>query len=238
MAGITGYIHRWTGHLLSMVYPHICEVCGGSLAEGEDMLCLDCDYSMPRCNIHNQPFNIIHQRLASHIPLERAAGYFHYYRANRYTRLIHAAKYQGRPRIARILARNFAREILPDGFFQGIDMIIPVPLHRSRLLRRGYNQSLFIARGINDITAIPIAGNLVATLPHSTQTRSNAYSRWLNSRHIYSCTDASDLHGRHILIVDDVITTGATLLACCEAIHKAAPTAKISILTLAVATLG
>lgn len=230
-------IRRWCADLLSMIYPNVCEVCGTALAQGEDVMCLDCAYHLPRCNMHLQPFNHIHQRLASHAHIERAAGYFHYYRGNRYTRLIHAAKYNHRPMVARTLARNFANEITSDGFFRDIDLIIPVPLHRSKELRRGYNQSLYIARGISDVTGIAIGDNLTATRDHTTQTKSNAYARWLNSRHIYTCVRPDELHCRHILIVDDVITTGATLLACCETIHAASPTAKISVITLAVATL-
>ncbi len=222
---------------MSVIFPRLCEVCGNSLAHGEEIMCLQCRLDLPRCDIHTLPFNVIHERLLGHVPIERAAGYFFYYRDSPYANLIHSAKYNGRPHIARILARDFANEIATSGFFDGIDMVIPVPLHRSKLRKRGYNQSFHIAKGISAVTGISIADNLVATRSHSTQTTRGAYARWLNSRDIYAVERAAELDNRHILVVDDVLTTGATLLACCEAIHKVAPTATVSVLTLAVAQL-
>lgn len=234
---IIGAIKQWGADFTSVIYPKLCEVCGTSLAHGETMMCTECRMRLPRCNIHTQPFNHIHQRLAGHAPIERAAGYFYYYRENEYTNLIHSAKYNGRPWIAEQLARDFATEIMPDGFFDDIDLILPVPLHASKLRKRGYNQSRHIAIGLHEVTSITIGDNLIATREHSTQTRRGAFERWLNSRNIYDVVQAETLADKHLLIVDDVLTTGATLLACCEAVHAKAPTARISVLTLAVAHL-
>lgn len=222
---------------VDLIWPDVCEVCGCTLVRGEKVLCLACRLKLPRTMLHTGTFNPIHQHLAGKVPIERAGGYFYYYRTSPFTRLIYAAKYHGRPNVARYLAAEYAREILPDGFFTDIDIVVPVPLHRFRLWKRGYNQSRHIALGIADVTGISIGNHLVATRSHSTQTRKGAYHRWLNSRGIYTVQHAQDLHNKHILIVDDVLTTGSTLLACCEAIHTAAPTARISVLTLAVSRL-
>ncbi len=223
--------------VVNLIWPDVCEVCGCTLVKGEKVICLGCRLKLPRTNLHTQEFSLIHHRLAGRVPIERAAGYFYYYRSDSFTRLIHAAKYNGRPNVARYLAREYAGEIKNDGFFSGIDLILPVPLHRFKLWKRGYNQTEYLARGLKDATGIAIGSNLVATRGHSTQTRKGSYMRWLNTRNIYDVVHPGELEGKHILVVDDVITTGATLLACCEAIHRSAPTATISVLTLAVSHL-
>lgn len=223
--------------VVNLIWPDVCEVCGCTLVKGEKVICLGCRLRLPRTNLHTQEFGLIHHRLAGRVPIERAAGYFYYYRSDSFTRLIHAAKYNGRPNVARYLAREYAVEIKDDGFFSGIDLILPVPLHRFKLWKRGYNQTEYLARGLKDATGIAIGSNLVATRGHSTQTRKGSYMRWLNTRNIYDVVRPDELEGKHILVVDDVITTGATLQACCEAIHRSAPTATISVLTLAVSHL-
>lgn len=228
---------RLLNGVVNLIWPDVCEVCGCSLVRGEKVICLGCRLNLPRTNLHNQDFGPIHHRLAGRVPIERAAGYFYYYRSDPFTRLIHAAKYNGRPDVARYLAKEYAMEIKPDGFFSGIDLILPVPLHRFKHWKRGYNQSEYLARGLEDATGIAVGHNLVATRGHSTQTRKGAYLRWLNTRNIYDVKLPQELDGKHILVVDDVLTTGATLLACCEVLHRKVPTATISVLTLAVSHL-
>lgn len=222
----------WAEDFLGLLFPNVCEVCGRTLVHGERLLCLHCIADMPRTGIHGDGFTDIHKRLAGRTPIHRAAAYFHYYRDNPYARMIQAAKYNSRPRLARELARMFASEIAGSGFFDGIDMILPVPLHSFKELRRGYNQSREIARGLRDITGIAIGDNLEARRGHSTQTRRNAYERWINTEDIYCVAAPHELDGKHLLLVDDVITTGATMLRCAEAIHAAAPGAVISVAAL------
>lgn len=234
---MAGGLKSWLSDLLGVIYPDVCEVCGVSLARGEETMCLHCLMNLPRTGIHGDGFNIIHQRLAGKAPVERAGGYFYYYRESDYAKLIHKAKYGNRPVIAERLASRYAREIAGDGFFDGIDCIVPVPLHRGKQIKRGYNQSEYVARGISRVTGIPVADNLVAVRAHSTQTRKNSYERWINARDIYAVKNPDELDGRHLLVVDDVITTGATMLACCEAIHNAQPGARISVLSLCVTRL-
>ena len=220
--------------LIGLVYPRLCEVCGTALIDGEETLCLQCLCSMPTCDIDDFDSNLIHIRLAGHAPIERAVSGFYYIRDNRFTRLIQAAKYEGRPRIAAWLARRMAAELIGKGFFDGIDTIVPVPLHFSKKWRRGYNQSDYIADAISGVTLIPVSHALICRRRHATQTRRNAFDRWQNARNIYSVAKPAELTDRHILLVDDVITTGATLLSCCETIHQAAPSARISVLSLAI----
>jgi ComF family protein len=223
--------------LINLIYPNVCEICGCTLVNGEETLCLNCLYQMPRTNAHLDDFNMIHKRLSSTTPIEHAAGYFYYFRESPYAGLIHSAKYRNRPEIARRLARRFAHELKRDSFFGDIDMLLPVPLHLFKQWSRGYNQSHQIALGINDITGIEIGSHLYARRHHATQTRRGAFDRWINAQYVYSVRNPGQLHNRHVLIVDDVITTGATLLACCNAVHSAQPTCKISVLSLGVTHL-
>jgi len=231
-SGIIAKARQWADDALGMIWPRQCPVCGEALTHGERLLCLQCSLEMPRTGLHRENFSIIHRRLAGKTPIERGAALFYYYSGNPYTRLIHEAKYNDHPWIARTLAADYARELMADGFFNGIDLIVPVPLHPLKRLRRGYNQTEYIAEGLSKVTGLPVAHCLRMSRPHGTQTRLGAYARWLNSRATYQATHAEKLQGCHVLVVDDVLTTGATLLSCCRAIHDAAPTATLSVLTL------
>lgn len=225
-------IRRFLTALGETLFPACCEICGSALVDGERLMCLHCRSGVPKAMIHRDPFNTIHQRIASPgVPIERAAAYMFYYRENPYSDLIRKAKYNSRPSIARTLGADFARELEKDSFFDGIEMMIPVPLHRWKMTRRGYNQSEEICKGISEVTSIPIGDNL-STRRHATQTRKNAYERTVNTRGIMSVNNPRELDGKHILIVDDVVTTGATLLSCAGAVINATTGTKVSVLTL------
>lgn len=230
-------IKQWFHDLSRLFFPNLCEVCDTPLAHGEETMCLKCRYNLPLCNITNTSYNFIHQRLMRHVPINLATAYFFYHRNSSYTNLILSAKYRGRPKIVQLLAEEFAKKIIPTGFFNGIDIIIPVPMHRTKKAQRGYNQTDYIARGLSNVSGIRIGDNIVATKNNSTQTRKGAYNRWLNAQNRYSIKNPEQLSSLHILLIDDVITTGATLMACAEALHKASPSTTISILTLAATEL-
>lgn len=215
------------------VFPAVCECCGASLVNGETMLCIDCLYGMPRTNYHRDSFSELHKRLAAPgLPIERAAAMMHYIKESPYTKLIQRAKYNDRPSIAAWLAEMFARELSAEHFFDGIDLLLPIPLHWRKQMRRGFNQSEVIALNISKVTSIKTGDNLKA-LPHSTQTRKNAVERAANVAGTIQTVHPEELAGLHVLLIDDVITTGATLLAAAKAIHASSPTTRISVLTLA-----
>ena len=142
--------------------------------------------------------------------------FFLSYRESPYVDIIHRAKYGGRPELIEKMARRYARELADTGFFDGIDAIAPVPLHRLKQWRRGYNQSRYIAAGICSIVPLPVVDNLEASRGHASQTSSGVFARWLNAGNVYDVRRPRELDGLHLLVVDDVITTGATLLACCN----------------------
>ncbi|MDE6490932.1 MAG: ComF family protein [Muribaculaceae bacterium] len=229
---------RWIKEIAAVIYPDLCHVCNRSLVDGESALCLECLASMPRTGLqHHAEFNDIHRRVAGHAPIDRAAAYFHYDRDSGYSRLIHHAKYGSHPGLARKLGARCADEFNRDHFFDGIDIIEPVPLHWWKQLRRGYNQSHEIALGISSVTGIPVASHLSAR-HHSSQTRLTAASRRSNATGTYSASDCSAIDGLHILIVDDIITTGSTMNSCAAALHDMAPRSTISLLAMGLARLS
>lgn len=238
---LTEAVAAWASGLLSVVMPGICEVCGRRLTDGERHVCLPCLTGLPRTGLHLcADNNEIHRRVSdNHVLVDRAASMFHYYRGVDYTSLILSAKYHSRPSILSYLGAVYASEIAPSGFFDDIDRIVPVPLHWSRLMSRGYNQTEYLARGIGRATGLPVAPKLLR-LPsrHASQTRRSAAARAANVAGTFRAgRDAARLagHGCHLLVVDDVITTGATIRDCLRALSEAIPDVRLSVLSLGLA---
>lgn len=230
---------RWAEAIAALLFPPACEICGGVLTDGERHLCLECLTALPRTDYHLIPKNNdIHHHLSdNHVLVDRAASMFFYSRGEASTTPILSAKYRNRPSILAYLGQVYANEIKGSGFFDGIDSIIPVPSHWTRLLKRGYNQTDYLARGLSAATGIPVDRRLIKlTTPHATQTRRNARQRAANVENTYALTR----HGRssrpaHFLVVDDIITTGATLHDCLRAITEGLPGSRLSVISLGLA---
>jgi ComF family protein len=219
---------------LNFVYPRQCEVCGRLLAEGEVVMCTDCIFFMPRTGFHRDPENRLASMFWGRVRIERAAAFFYYTKGSDYTRLLHRLKYGGRKEIGTELGRMYASE-LKDSEYAVADILIPVPLHRSRQRQRGYNQSALIAGGLSDVLGIPSqTGNLVRDSRTSTQTRRGRFERFLNMEGRFRVVNAQAIAGKHILLVDDVITTGATIEACAQALLDAG-CGEISVVSLGAA---
>ncbi|MCM1029493.1 MAG: hypothetical protein NC342_07540 [Pseudoflavonifractor sp.] len=235
---LTRLAHAVAGWIL----PPACEVCGCALTDTERFLCLGCLAALPRTRYHLMADeNDIHHRLSdNHILVERAASMFHYYRGSAESNLILSAKYRRRPSVLTVLGQAYAAEIAPSGFFAGIDAIVPVPVHWTRRMARGYNQTDYLARGLSLESGVTVAHDILS-LPHrhSTQTRRSAMSRAANVKGAYRArAEARSLRGRpdpHLLVVDDIITTGATMRDCLRALHEAIPRAKLSVLSIGLA---
>ena len=224
-------------NMADTVLPRHCSVCQRVLSAREKHLCQQCLAKLPLTKLHTISFNSVEQLFAGKVPVERATGYFWYEKDGANAAILQDIKYRNCPQMAMWLAQRAAAQ-MPD-FFADAELIVPVPLHITKLAQRGYNQSLLIAQGIEKVTHIPIAPTaLVATRPSSTQTRKGAYDRYINTQGLYEANpkQTSEISGKHILIVDDVITTGATLCVCAQALLDAGA-AKISIFALAAAKL-
>ena len=225
----------WFSSFLSLFFPRCCLVCGGPLAKGEECLCTRCNIGLPRTGYHRIKNNLVEQLFLGKIPLERATAYFFNQRGSDFCHIIHQLKYGGQKEIGEAMGRYMAAELLSSGFFEGVDVIVPVPLHKKKQKLRGYNQSEWIARGISAITSIPVeTSGVVREKNTETQTRKSLFERWENVDGIFHLVTPEFFVGKHILIIDDVLTTGATTVACASAFEKA-DRVRISVLTLAMA---
>lgn len=225
----------WILSLRRLFFPPHCAVCGTLLGEGEEGVCMRCNMDMPRTNYHLHKDNPVEQMFWGKFPLERATSYFFYQRGSGFRHLLFRLKYHGRQDLGRIMGRFMAAELAPSGFFAGIDVIVPVPLHPHRQRMRGYNQSQCIAEGLSAVTGIPVDAALVVRTRHTeTQTRKSSYERWENMHGVFRLLRPQFFTGKHILIVDDVLTTGATTTSCADA-FAGVEGIRISVLTLAVA---
>lgn len=223
-------------YLLELFFPRRCAICHDVLQDFEDGICLHCHAKLPRI----APDTIFSQKLEKlfwgKFPLGKVASYCYYQKGNDTTTLIHQLKYKGRPDLGVTLGRLMATELQARHFFEGIDILIPVPLHPHKEKIRGYNQSLCIAQGIAAITHLPIDHtSLQRTHYTETQTHKSADARWNNVSGRFALPHPELLAHRHILLIDDVLTTSATLTACADTFHEV-PDIRISILTLGWAT--
>ena len=219
--------------LLDLISPRVCVVCGKRLAATEDVICNKCNFHLPRTRFSTNPYeNEMAKLFWGQIPVERAAALFHYESHAETANIIYQLKYKDHPEIGPFMGRMVATELKRDGFFDGIDGIVPVPLTKERLRQRGYNQSEEIAKGVSEITGLPIINDVVRrTLFKGSQTRRWRWERQENVEFAFKLINGEPLIGKHLLIVDDVVTTGATIIACAKELVKAG-NVKISILSL------
>lgn len=208
--------------LLGLVYPQVCPVCGKSLFRGERSLCMKCYHHLPRSHFENDEDNPAARVFWGRVPLTRVHAAFHYNKGNAIQKLIREFKYRGHKDIGMFLGRELGREISKIEAFSDLSMIIPVPLHPRKKKKRGFNQSEIIARGIAEIIKVPVRTELLYRQEFtSTQTRKSKYDRWQNVEHIFQLKNPEALKDKHILVVDDVITTGATMEACIQSLLAA-----------------
>ena len=202
----------------------------------EEQLCVTCFLGMPRLEYRADVINRTERMLLTEKSLVRAASVLHYSKESDYRNILFHLKYWRHPQVGVWLARVGAQELFPQGFFEGIDCIVPMPITYWKEIKRGYNQCSFIAKGIRKATGLPIINNAVKCVKaHSKQAGLGKYQRWNNAQDLFQVFDIAALQGKHILIVDDVITTGATLCSMIDTIEAAVPDVKVSVFTLALA---
>lgn len=221
--------------LASLLFPRICPVCNRLLGEGERDVCTLCRNDIPLTGFIDEADNVMEQRFWGYLPIERAAALFWFTGGSGWRDLIHDFKYSQHWRTAEMMGRWMGAELCRSGRFDDIDLVIPIPLHWRKRLSRGYNQSEYIARGIARHLNAPCDFRSVRRAHNNkSQTRKSHNERWDNVSGIFEVRRAERLRGRHILLVDDVFTTGATIGSCAEAIIAACEgDVRISIATLA-----
>ena len=222
--------------ILALFFPNLCAVCDTPLVEHEQGICLGCISRIPRTGNMVKPDNETVKRFWGKFPIEHGASFFHFHKGENSQKIIHAIKYKNDKDLAIQMGALFADELNTTDWIRKIDILIPVPLHRNRLQTRGYNQSELIAQGIASVLKLPIdTSSVIKAKPTSSQTKKGIYERWLNVNETFSVTSAAHLQDKHILIIDDVITTGATIDSLAHAILPC-QNVKISVISLAIAT--
>lgn len=218
---------------ISLIFPNLCVCCNNNLLKGEDLICIGCLLKLPKTNYHLERDNILEKKFWGKVDIQRVSSFLHYNKHSDVQFLLSKLKYKGQKEIGVVLGKYAAADIAGSDFANSVDLIVPVPLHRNRLKQRGYNQSLCIAQGLSEVTNIPIDhNNLYRTIENPTQTNKSTYERWKNTEGIFELKNGNLFDNKHILLVDDVLTTGSTMIACIEAI-KNKSNAKISVFTLA-----
>lgn len=219
--------------LINLVAPKQCVMCGCRLAVGEDVVCTSCNLDLPRTNYHEKPYdNEMAKLFWGRMPVEKAAALFFYRARSASSRIVYSMKYLGHPEVGELMGRMAAVEFAKSGFFDDVDLIVPVPLAKKRQRARGYNQSMEIARGVSEITRLPIVVDAVVRKSfNGSQTEMNRWQRNENVEDVFTLKDGSRIEGRHVLIVDDVVTTGATVISCANELRRCCDV-KFSVMSL------
>ncbi|MEA3495296.1 MAG: ComF family protein [Bacteroidota bacterium] len=218
---------------VSFFYPKLCAACKVVLNKNEENICLNCLATLPKTNFHLLPDNPIKKIFWGRIPIESATSFLYFVKQSRVQELLHNLKYRGQKQIGSQLGYLFGNDLKQINFFKTVDFIIPVPLHPRKLKKRGYNQSEYIAYGLSQSLGIKLStDNLIRDQFSSTQTKKSKYLRWENVKNIFQVIDTKLFENKHILLIDDVITTGSTIEACFLALNKC-ENIKFSVATIA-----
>lgn len=214
-----------------LFYPRLCVCCDNVLARGEDLICLDCRTRLSYTHRHEEEGNSFEQRFYGRVKVEMATTFLYFEKGNMTQKLLHGIKYRGFSQLGEALGYQFGTE-LRGGRWEDIDLLVPVPLHPDKLKVRGYNQAECIARGIGQSLGKPVVTDvLYRKTANTTQTKKTVEERRENVKDIFATRNLDKVESRHIAIIDDVLTTGATLEACAKAFSGV--NVKISMMALA-----
>jgi ComF family protein len=223
-----------TSGLTHLFYPSLCEGCSKPLLQEEEVLCLNCSiYNLPRTAYHHIHENETYMRFAGRLKIEKATSLAYFTDGGLLQHLLHGLKYKDQQQIGIYLGKQLAHDIKQLNWQKGIDAIIPVPLHPKKEAARGFNQAILIAEAIGDVLNISVCKDVVKRSRFTeTQTHKTREERIANMEAAFEVGDKANLEGKHILIIDDVLTTGATLEACARALLG------MSGLRVSIATIG
>ncbi len=220
---------------LNLLFPSLCIVCGENLHKQEQHLCINCLQGIPKTNYQLVVNNPIEKRFWGKVPINRGTAFFFFQKGSPYQKILHSLKYRGNQEVGELLGKYAAQELLESVDFSTIDIIIPVPLHPKKQKIRGYNQSECIGNGLSKILEKPIDNtSLIRVRENTTQTKKTVFERYENTDGIFVLQNQNNLTGKHVLLVDDVLTTGSTLEACIRVLIEIEGI-KVSVFTLAVA---
>jgi ComF family protein len=230
-------IFRHLYDLIELLYPRLCITCNQRLVSQEKYICLGCRADMPLTGNQSDPDNEVARLFWGRVNIQNAVSMFHYRKGSRYQKIIHTIKYRGLKELGIEMGIELGKILTEAEFNKSVDLIIPVPLHYKKQLKRGYNQSELIAQGISNIIKKPVClNNLYRKVNTPSQTKRTRFDRWKNVDNIFGVNNPEQIRGNHILLTDDVVTTGSTLDACASELLKISEV-QVSIATLAYADL-
>jgi ComF family protein len=207
--------------IASLIYPRVCVACDGSLFKHEQHICNKCYVTLPKTNYHLQKDNPLQKVFYGRADVTTASSFLFFQKKGMVQKMLHALKYKGKSEVAQLLGKWYAEDLKQSNTSLAFDYIIPVPLHKKRQQKRGYNQSEYFAKGLNEVLGIPILTNVLIKKHFTeTQTHKTREERAENIMQSFSIEHAETIHNKNILLVDDVITTGATLEACIIQLQK------------------
>ncbi len=214
---------------LDIFYPNFCATCKADLNTNENHLCLTCLYELPYIQNNQHDKDNLEQLFWGRKEVQGVFSLFNYQKGNQVQELLHLIKYHKRTQLAKFLGSQLGQQIQQNHF----DYIIPVPLHKKKLKLRGFNQSTLISKGIQKVIEVPVKEKLVKRIVHNpTQTTVSKFDRWSNVRDIFKVSQPDKLRNKHVLLVDDVLTTGATIEACVKQLLQV-ENCQVSVATLA-----
>ncbi|MCB9360438.1 MAG: ComF family protein [Flavobacteriales bacterium] len=216
----------------NLIFPKICFACNGVLLKHEKVICTSCQYSLPKTNYHLNKENPLTKVFWGRVDVQNVAALYFFKKKGKVQNLLHQLKYKEAKEVGERIGELYGFDLLKSSWIESIDCIIPVPLHPKKLKKRGYNQSEYFAKGLSKSTEKTLETTVLYRKKHNdTQTKKSRFNRWENVSEIFDIKNSEQIVGKHILLVDDVVTTGATLEASVKALLKV--NCSVSIVTIA-----
>ena len=207
---------------LALFFPNTCIGCNRALGKGESFVCTACQLDLPKTKNHEVAIPAFSNKFSGLIPYQEVLIYLHFNKRGKVQRLLHALKYQNKPELAELLGKWYGYDLLLAGYKCRFDVIVPVPLHKNKQRIRGYNQSEHFANGLGEALDVNVNSEVLKRVKvGESQTKKSRAERWENVSKTYDLKGKSDVEGQHVLLVDDVLTTGSTLVACAELLSGA-----------------
>jgi len=215
------YVMEYVGDFLSLFYPRLCNGCRKALIKDEECLCTYCRFELPQTDFYDDRENPVSKIFWGRADIEIATSLFYFQKGGKVQSLIHQFKYKRKTEIGIYLGKMLGRQLKDHPVWEPIDVIVPVPLHAKKQYKRGFNQSEVFGRGIGSVFGRPVSVNNLARISKTdTQTRKSRFRRWENVETVFHVNKPEEFRGKHILLIDDVVTTGSTLEACAQKLKE------------------